>query len=78
MYWNIAFLSNLKHKNTVKKQKNAVDSAIEQVYYARAQGLQIGMMDIPKLFNDARLAISQGKDVESATVEAIAKYCQPA
>lgn len=62
----------------MKNKKNAVDLDIEQAYYKHAQGMQIGIMDIGKLYNDARAAVASGEDVEAAVVKGVEKYCQPA
>lgn len=58
------------------KEEKALDKAIEQAYYRLAQGKQIGIMDIPKVFKDCRLAITQGATLDQAMRAAILMYCE--
>ncbi len=59
-------------------KNNSIDKQIEQAYYRLAQGKQIGIMDIPKLFSDCRLTVSAGVAVDDAVRVAIDKYCREA
>lgn len=61
-----------------KSKKDPVDVQIEQEYYKQAQGLQINIMDIPKLWKDCKAAIQGGTDLATAMQAAIKKYCIPA
>ncbi len=51
-------------KMAQKKQ----DKQIEQVYYANCSGIQINMMDIPRVFDVGRRAIASGVDLKQAIV----------
>jgi tetratricopeptide (TPR) repeat protein len=51
-----------------------LDKQIEQFYYKHAQGTQINVMDIGKLYKDCRAAYEAGEDLEQAVIKAIAKY----
>jgi hypothetical protein len=39
-----------------KRESNKLDKRIESIYYKRCSGIQIDIMDIPKIFNVARAA----------------------
>jgi len=58
-----------------KKEIKAMDKAIEQAYYKIASGLQINMMDIPKVFNESRRAIDAGATVDQAVRASVLMYC---
>ena len=59
--------------------KNKLDKHIERAYYAIAQGKQINIMDIGKLFNEATADVLQrGLTVEQAVTLAVVKYCKEA
>jgi hypothetical protein len=47
---------------TNKKQ----DKLIEQMYYKLADGVQINIMDIPKVFQAGRQALKDNQDLEQA------------
>ena len=59
-----------------KRKVNELDKAIERAYYIMGQGKQINIMDIGKLFNDCRTAVSIGEPLNEAMGKAISKYCQ--
>jgi hypothetical protein len=62
----------MKKKTKAEKQ---LDSAIEQEYYKRAQGRQIGVMKIGPLFQYVRDEAAKGVELGLATQAAIEKFC---
>jgi hypothetical protein len=54
--------------------KNTLDKEIERIYYQHGQNVQIGIMDIVKIFAAGRAAHTAGQPMEPAIVDAIAKY----
>jgi hypothetical protein len=48
----------------LSNKEKAVDRAIDQLYRARCQGMQINVMRIPELFKQAREAIAAGKTAQ--------------
>ncbi len=56
------------------KMTDDVDRVIERLYYKHCQGTQIAVLDIPKLFDDCYIALEEGRNIEEAVVDAIAKY----
>lgn len=58
----------------VKRKKNH-DKLIEQLYYKHAQGLEISILDIPKLFAYCEEEINRGADPEATVKAAIAEWC---
>ena len=53
-----------------------LDKEIEQAYYRLAQGKQINIMDIPKVFADCRKAMISGAVLDQAMRAAILMYCE--
>jgi hypothetical protein len=45
-----------------------LDKEIERIYYANCAGIQIDMMDIPKVFAVGRSAYTNGRDMKEAIV----------
>lgn len=63
---------------TTKQLNVQLDKLIEAAYYRNAQGVQINIMDINKVFTAGRAAHAAGTDVEQAVVDAIAQLTVPA
>ena len=61
--WPLAMMEAAR-KNT-KKRENAADKLVEQAYYATCSGIQIGIMDIGKVFAFGRLKLETGEDFEA-------------
>lgn len=57
------------------KAEKLLDKAIEQEYYKQANGLQINIMDMPKLFSLARTEVASGSSVEEAVKNGVSKFC---
>jgi len=55
-----------------KKQKNALDKKIEQVYYASCRGVQIDVMNIGKVFDVGYKALAEGADDETLKAKIVA------
>lgn len=45
-----------------KKQKKQIDRRVELAYYATCTGVQISILDIPKVFAAGRKAVAEGVD----------------
>ena len=56
------------------KRKSAIDELIEKTYYRLAEGRQINIMDIGKVFDAGRDAYKNGLPVEVAIQAAVDKY----
>jgi hypothetical protein len=60
-----------------KKAERALDKAIEQEWYRQGFGVQVDIMDIPKIFRDVRAAMlagGEGDVMKAAVAEAVKKY----
>ena len=53
-----------------------LDKLIEAEYYRQADGLQINVMDIPKLWDHARMLVGKGATVNYAVQSGIEMYCR--
>ena len=62
----------------MRKVKSDIDSEIEREYYKQAQGMAIGILDIPILFANSRENIKGGLSVSESVGKAIARYCHQA
>lgn len=62
-------------KMRTKKEIKALDKSIETAYYRLASGLQINIMDIPKVFNESRRAIDNGAALDQAVRATVLMYC---
>lgn len=56
------------------KAEKALDDQIDQLFRKHGNGAQIPMMELGKVFNHARSAISNGTPPDAAMQEAVAKY----
>jgi hypothetical protein len=54
-----------------KLTKKEIERLIEVTYYKHGHGVQIDIMDIPKIFKIGEKAIADGKDLEEAIKQAI-------
>ncbi|OHD18116.1 MAG: hypothetical protein A2Y38_11850 [Spirochaetes bacterium GWB1_59_5] len=71
-----SYIEKTGSKSTLaaRAPKNPLDDRIEQAYYKYGQGVQIGIMDIPKLFNMVRQEVGAGKDLDQSVQDAIAQF----
>lgn len=53
-----------------------LDREIEREYYRIASGVQVDVMDIGKIFKEAREAYAQGQPVAASLPGIVAKYRQ--
>ncbi len=60
--------------NPRRRKADDIDSLIERAYYRHGYGVQIPIMDIPKLFRDVKIEIAGGTDLDMAVQNAIARY----
>lgn len=67
-----------KADRQAKRMIEALDKAIEREYYQRAQGRQISVMDIQKVFRDSRADMERGLGIGAAVQAAIDRYTVPA
>lgn len=58
----------------MKRKQQDLDSRIEQEYYRRACGVQIDIMNIPKLFEYVRQRVLNGADLGLTVQDAISKF----
>ena len=54
------------------KADKALDKAIERIYYANCSGVQLNILDIPKVFAAGRAAYALNGNVEAAVLTAVA------
>jgi len=57
-----------------KQEQRKLDERIEESYYRQAQGTQIMILNIQKLFREAREAVQSGADLDASVKAAIEKY----
>jgi len=55
-------------------RSSKLDKEIEKHYYAHCAGTSINIMDIPKLYREARQAHANGGDLEMAVIAGIRRY----
>lgn len=46
-----------------------IDKMVDKVYRENCSGIQINMMDIPKVFAAGREALAEGRDLKTAIIE---------
>jgi hypothetical protein len=54
--------------------KQKLDASIAQLWGRRASGIQVNVLDIPRIFADVRDAFNQGIPLEEAIDAAAVKY----
>jgi hypothetical protein len=54
------------------KAAKVLDKEIEAIYYAHFSGVQLNIMDIPKVFKAGHAAAAVGGNVQDAVVAAVA------
>ena len=57
------------------RQKKANEKRIEKAYYKVAYGVQINMMDIPRVFTEGEKALAAGAD-DAALEKVVADFVQ--
>jgi hypothetical protein len=54
-----------KEQRAEKRKRKAADDLVSRAYYATCNGIQINMMDIPKVFAFGRMKLDAGEDYEA-------------
>ncbi len=55
--------------------EKALDKQIESAYYRVASGVQVSIMDIPKIFRDAKAELTGGRtDIDNVLIEVVKRY----
>jgi hypothetical protein len=57
-----------------KKAENAIDTAIASAWSTQANGVQVAMMDVPKIFAEIKAAVDSGHDLNQAVATCVARY----
>lgn len=57
-----------------KKKADKQDDLIAEAWYRLAFGVQVDIMDIPKIFRDVKLELAAGTQLDEAIKQAIQKY----
>ncbi len=55
------------------KADKQLDAEITRLYMQNCSGIQIDMMDIPKVFEEAKKARAEGRDMKDAIVSFVQK-----
>lgn len=61
-------------KKSYASSERALEKEIERVYYALARGVQVRVLDVPRIFRDAKLEHSAGVPLEQAMPAIIERY----
>jgi hypothetical protein len=66
-----------KEQRAAKKKKDADDNLISKAYYATCSGIQIDIMDIPKVYAFGRIKLEAGeRDDFEALKSSIRNYVE--
>jgi hypothetical protein len=57
-----------------KKPVDPVDRLIERAWYRHANGIPVSVMDIPKIFREARALMAAGQSADAAVLALIPVY----
>lgn len=57
-----------------KNVDDAIDKRIEAAWYRLASGVQVDILDIPRIFRDVKLEIAAGTALDAAIALAIQRY----
>lgn len=74
MGWRLLQRKKKLHQNKIKRSENQIDKDVERAWYRLASGVQVPILDIPKIFRDIKLEMAAGVDVDTATRAAIDRY----
>lgn len=56
------------------KQEKQLDRQIEAAYYRHAEGVQINIFDIPKVFREAEIGVAAGADLDIIMIGIVKRY----
>lgn len=62
---------NANKRKAAKNTDKALDKEIERLYQKNCCGIQINIMDIGKVFNAAKKAHAEGRDMEAAIIDCV-------
>jgi hypothetical protein len=62
----------MKKRTIQRKGRGQIDSQIEDSFRSVANGVQMNIMDIHKVFTAGRAALAEGKDLDTAIREIVA------
>jgi hypothetical protein len=68
-----AFMPEREQESNMRNSKKQIDLRIEKAYRAGCSGVQINIMDIPKVFNFGRIKVAEGED-DASLAASIAAY----
>jgi hypothetical protein len=54
-----------KDQKAEKRRVDAQDKIVERAYYATCSGIQVSILDIPKVFAFGRVKLDAGEDFEA-------------
>ena len=63
-------------KTKQSKTDKQLDKDIERAWYRLASGVQVNIMDIPKIFRECRVAVLAGQPLDTIVQECIGRYRQ--
>lgn len=55
------------------KAERALDAEINRLYCENCSGIQVSILDIPSIFDEARKAKAEGRDMKEAIVSFVQK-----
>jgi len=58
----------------IERAEDKIDREIEKAWYRLASGVQVPIMDIPRIFRDIKLEVAGGMDIDTAVRAAIHYY----
>lgn len=56
------------------KRTDKIDKQIEKAWYSLASGVQVNIMDIPRIFREVRAAVEGGANLEAAVTIVVAQF----
>lgn len=72
--WRFLQRKKKLHQNKIKRSENQIDKEVKRAWYRNASGVQVPILDIPKIFRDIKLEVAAGVDIDTATRAAIDRY----
>tara|TARA_Y100000310_G_C20159437_1_gene568455 strand:+ start:201 stop:416 length:216 start_codon:yes stop_codon:yes gene_type:complete len=59
---------------SLEAKADKLDRDIEKAWYKQGFGVQINIMNIPKVFREVRAAVQGGQSIKDGVADAIKKY----
>lgn len=66
----------MPRKTQAQKEEERLDQQIESAWYRLCSGVQVSIMDIPKIFRECREALTAGMSIDGAIIHVAEKYRQ--